>query len=251
MNILINTQKNKQILQADDFVSDIALSKIPDNYRKNKDFLRKAKYGFKFIANNNLEGKDLYCSNQDLESNPDNIKILVNKSSSSAGHDEFINIIPGNILLIEDSMSLALDRSIEMQKIFFKQGFFTRSISFREFASMTVAEQFNQDIHYIVRCNRYDYAALNSQQYNNQLFLRVLTYFSNILVFSLPKISHASSTQPSSTTNATTDDLITDIMNKFGLNRAGSNLTIRQLLSSLQANEFVAISGNQVTMGII
>ncbi len=187
MNIHKNYIDDKQILQEYAFASNIDISKIPSNYRKDKDFLRNCKYGFLTSANCNLE--QLQAQNQTQTQNQlqpsfkeeAELEVINLSVKDKNCLSKFLSIVKGNTLIIGENPAELLDRSIELHKIYLKSGFITRPISFRAFTVLSFEEQTNPGIHYIVRFNKHN----NIQDLPYQLS----TMFSNIFIFALSNIA--------------------------------------------------------------
>lgn len=185
MNIHKNYINDKQILQEYSLALNIDFSKIPSNYRKDKDFLRNCKYGFLSSANCNL--KQSHFQNQTpiqnqtqtsfKETEVEAINLLLKDKN---GQNKFLSIIKGNTLAIGENPAELLDRSIELHNIYLKNGFITRLISFRAFTALSFDEQTNPEIHYIVRFNKHNDI--------DELPYQLSTIFSNIFVFALNNI---------------------------------------------------------------
>lgn len=196
MKIHKNHTNSKQIIQ--EYIlainaTNIDFSKIPSNYRKDKDFLRNCRYGFLSPANCNLEQSQTYNQTEAkrrVKRQPQ-AQLQEKKSQGSfveqasaiinlpvrdkSGFQKLLNIVRGNTLIIGEDPAALLDRSIELHKIYLKSGFITRPISFRAFTALSFEEQTNPEIHYIVRFNKHNDI--------DELPYQLSTMFSNILIF--------------------------------------------------------------------
>lgn len=198
MKIHKNHTNSKQIIQ--EYIlainaTNIDFSKIPSSYRKDKNFLRncrKPKYGLT-SANCNLEQSQT-CNQTEAKRRPkrqpqtqsqekksqgsfvEQASAIINLSvRDKSGSQKFLSLIKGNTLIIGEDPAELLDRSIELHKIYLKNGFITRLISFRAFTALSFDEQTNPEIHYIVRFNKHNDI--------DELPYQLSTMFSNILIF--------------------------------------------------------------------
>ncbi len=253
MNILKNYTNDKQILQEYFLALNIDFSKIPSNYRKDKDFLRNCKYGLLTSANCNLE--QLQAQNQtEANRRPKRLfqaqsqkqcqgsfieaatKIINLPVRDKSGLHKFLNIVRGNTLIIGGDQAALLDRSIELHKIYLKSGFITRPISFRAFTALSFDEQTNPEIHYIVRFNKHNDI--------DDLPYQLSTMFSNIFVFTLSGISEYGEYN----TQLRIDAKVGNILSRLTINCAHAR---KYLLASLQENEFLIIDGVNETFASI
>ena len=228
MNIHKNYIHDKQILQEYSLALNIDFSKIPSNYRKDKDFLRNCRYGFLNHANSNLEQShfqnQIQITNQlhtsFKETEVETINLLLKDKN---GQNKFLNVVKGNTLIIGEDPAELLDRSIELHKIYLKSGFITRPISFRAFTALSFDEQTKPEIHYIVRFNKHNDI--------DDLPYQLSTIFSNIFVFALNNIDgNGVATQIQVGTRAS------DILTRLAISTAH---TRKHYLPSLKKDEFL------------